>query len=100
MAKWKVTLDFTDYHGEEQQDIANCLNTLYNTPEGTVAMDREFGLDWDIVDLPTPIAANRLVIEITEKTERYESRIAIKDIESSYGGESEEIMIKVVYMDV
>lgn len=99
MAKWKVTLDFTDYHGEEEQDIKNCLNTLYNTPEGTVALDREFGLNWDVVDLPIPVAINRLVIEITKKTERYEPRIAIKDIESDSGGENEEIKIKVVFMD-
>lgn len=99
MAKWKVTLDFSNYHGNEEQDIAECLNTLYNTPKGTVALDRDFGLDWDIVDLPTPIAINRLIIEITEKTEKYEPRIAIKDIESSYR-ENEEIKIKVVYMDV
>lgn len=99
MANWKITLDFTDYHGDEEEDIRNCLETLYNTPEGTVALDRGFGLDWDIVDLPIPVAVNWLVIEITQKTEKYESRIAIKDIESDYAERDGEVKIKVVFMD-
>lgn len=80
MAKWKITLDFTDYHGNEKEDIANCLNTLYSTPVGTAVLDRDFGLNWDVVDLPLPVAINRLVIEITEKTERYEPRVQVEDV--------------------
>lgn len=99
MAKWKITLDFTDYHGDEEADIRNCLNTLYNTPVGTVALDRDFGLDWDIVDLPIPVAVNRLVIEIAQKTERYEKRIAIKDFEADSTPRNGEVNIKVVYTD-
>ncbi len=73
----KVTFDYAD---GEAEDIKRCLETLYQTPEGTCPLDREFGLSQDLVGLPLDVAQNEFALEIIEKTERYEPRASIKDI--------------------
>ena len=62
---------------EQKADILRCLNVLYSTPLGTVALDREFGLDWSVLDLPLEMAKGRLTIEIIEKTRKYEPRVEV-----------------------
>jgi len=62
---------------EQKEDILRCLNTLYTTPVGTVALDRSFGLDWSVLDLPLEIAKGRFTIEVIEKTRKYEPRVDI-----------------------
>lgn len=71
-----IEIDF-DYSGKEYDEIIRCLNTLYATPEGTVALDRDFGLSWDFVDENTEVAKSKLTVEIIEKTERYEPRVQV-----------------------
>jgi hypothetical protein len=73
-----VTFDYTD---GEVADIKRCLETLYQTPEGTCPLDREFGLNNDFVGMPLDVAKNLMAVEITDKTERYEPRAMIKEIE-------------------
>lgn len=73
----KVTFDYSD---GEAADIKRCLETLYQTPEGTCPLDREFGLSQDLVGLPLDVAQNEFALEIIEKTEKYEPRASIKDI--------------------
>ncbi len=62
---------------EQKEDVLRCLNTLYTTPVGTVALDRNFGLDWSVLDLPLEIAKGRFTIEVIEKTRKYEPRVDI-----------------------
>ena len=62
---------------EQKEDVLRCLNTLYTTPVGTVALDRNFGLDWSVLDLPLEIAKGRFTIEVIEKTRKYEPRVNI-----------------------
>ncbi len=62
---------------EQKADILRCLNVLYSTPLGTVALDREFGLDWSVLDLPLEMAKGRLTIEIIEKIRKYEPRVEV-----------------------
>lgn len=62
---------------EQKTDVLRCLNVLYSTPLGTVALDREFGLDWSVLDLPLEMAKGRLTIEIIEKTRKYEPRVEV-----------------------
>ena len=73
----KVTFDYSD---GEADDIKRCLETLYQTPEGTCPLDRDFGLSQELVGLPLDVAQNEFALEIIEKTERYEPRASIKDI--------------------
>ena len=35
------------------QDVLRCLSCLYGSHVGTLALDRDFGLDWSFLDAPT-----------------------------------------------
>ena len=73
----KVTFD---YSNGQTEDIKRCLETLYSTAEGTVPLDRSFGLNNDFVGMPIDVAKNLIAVEITDKTDRYEPRATIKEI--------------------
>lgn len=73
----KVTFD---YSSDEVEDIKRCLETLYQTMEGTCPLDREFGLSQELIGLPLNVAQNEFALEIIEKTEKYEPRATIKNI--------------------
>lgn len=66
-------------------DIKRCLETLYQTPEGTCPLDREFGINTDFVGMPMDVAKNLFAVEITDKTTRYEPRATISTIDFSMG---------------
>ena len=67
-----------DYEEAELVDEINRnLSVLYATPAGTCAGDRNYGLNQDFVGLPTNVAENLLTLEIIEKTEEYEPRAQV-----------------------
>lgn len=64
----------------EAEDILRCLMTLYGTTTGEQILDRDFGIDGDIIDLPVNVAAVRLAQEIIEKTDKYEPRAEVTEV--------------------
>ena len=56
------------------EDVQRCIAVLLSTRAGSVAMDREFGLSWDFVDLPVEAAQAALTAEIVAKVAKYEPR--------------------------
>lgn len=74
-----ITVTF-DYQSDEVYDIKRCLETLYQTPEGSCPLDREFGINVDFVGMPMDVAKNLFAVEITDKTDRYEPRAMIGEI--------------------
>lgn len=81
---------------EEMRHITLCLNVLYGTPIGSVALDRDFGLDWSFLDLPIPAAKARLEGEIVQKTAKYEPRVRVREIQWEYAGRDGRMRPKVV----
>ncbi|WP_330697958.1 hypothetical protein [Anaerotignum sp.] len=81
------------------EDIRRCLTILYATPIGTVALDREFGLDWGFVDLPTEVAKARMAAEIIGKTGKYEPRVLVQEVKWETSNEGElkpKVVIQIV----
>ncbi len=74
------TLITFDYQGPELNEILRNLSTLYGTVEGTIPLDRSFGLSQDYLSYPVPVAENMIALEITEKTELYEPRVEVEEI--------------------
>lgn len=62
------------------QDIKRCLTVLFGTRVGSLAMDRDFGLTWDFLDLSTRQAQAEIRQEIMEKVAKYESRAKVTNI--------------------
>lgn len=63
--------------------LAQEIRTLLATRKGSVPLDRNFGVDWDYVDLPMPEVMPRMVAEIGGQLEKYVPRIRVKDISFS-----------------
>ena len=72
-------------------DIRQCLNTLMATIKGSVFLDRELGVDGNIIDMPI----NRLgpIFDAVDKAvEEYEPRVdivSIKPYKSTIDGQME-----------
>ena len=47
------------------------LALLYSTREGTMPLDREFGINMDFVDMPPEVAKSLYTAEITKKTAQF-----------------------------
>lgn len=65
---------------DEWRDIIRCLNVLYGSRVGTLALDREFGIDWSFLDMPIDYAKAMIESELITKTRKYEPRAAVKQV--------------------
>lgn len=83
-----------DYSSPETEDIRRCLFALYQTVAGTQPLDREFGLNIDFLDYPSPIAKNMYALEVIAKTETYEPRAAVLSV--TYQESDPEVLLPVI----
>ncbi len=60
---------------EASEDISegeiNNLVILYQTPVGTIPMEREKGIDMSLLSMPTEVAKNMFAVEVIKKTRLY-----------------------------
>lgn len=56
------------------------LNTLFSTPVGTVALDREFGINIDFIDMPIPTAQAMLSAEVILKVAKYVPEVQASEV--------------------
>ncbi len=78
----QVALIGFDYLSQTvQEEIQRNLSLLYETVEGSCPGDRLFGLNPSFQDAPMNVAINLFALEVIEKTELYESRVEILDIQ-------------------
>lgn len=75
-----VSIENINLNAQGNDEIYQNLQILYTTPAGTVPFDREFGINYDLLDNPTPIAQGRLIVEYIEKTRKYEPRVSVKEV--------------------
>lgn len=86
----------------EDEEIIRNLRHLYSTRTGERPLDREFGLDIDLVGLPMDVAENEYAVEIVEKTERYEPRVEVEEVTFKQVSEEGNLIphIKVKKVDI
>ena len=60
--------------------LAQEIRTALATRKGSVALDRDFGLSWELIDLPLPESRPLLVAEIGRGLERCVPRIRVKSV--------------------
>ena len=80
----------------EEAEIFRNLQILYGTQAGEQALDREFGIDMAIMDVPTEGAKALLTAEFVRKTQMYEPRARVKSVEWISGKEEQNLIPKVV----
>ena len=65
---------------EEKEEILRNIRMILTTPIGSVPFDREFGIDWSILDKPLPQAKGLLTVEYIEKVKKYEPRARVREL--------------------
>ncbi len=85
-----------DFSALGSNEIMQNLKVLFSTPAGTVALDRDFGIDWSILDNPINVAKTLLIVEYTEKVREYEPRVEVKEVTYTYDELNGKIIPKVV----
>ena len=60
--------------------LAQEIRTALATRKGSVPLDRDFGLSWELIDLPLPESRPLLVAEIGRGLERCVPRIKVKSV--------------------
>ena len=78
------------------QDVLRCLRVLLGSEIGSLALDREFGIDWSFLDQPLLAARAMLETELIQKIRRYEKRVSVKEIQWTGDGLSGQMKPKVV----
>lgn len=69
---------------DELTEILQNVRTIITTVKGTVPLDRDFGVDASIIDMPLTVARPLIIKEVKEAIERYEPRA--KFIEMMWNG--------------
>ena len=85
-----------DYDSPEREDIMRCLETLYATAAGSQPLDRDFGISWDFIDSPLPVAQQEYSFEVIRKTRMYEKRVKVKEVKFEFDGEGGEMRPVVI----
>lgn len=76
-------------------EVIQNVKTILTTPMGTVPFDRDFGIDWSLLDLPIRESRAKLTVEYVEKIKKYEPRASVNSISFTANG-SGQLIPKVV----
>lgn len=82
-----VTAEMKDINfvpASEYEEILQNVRTIINTLKKTVPMDREFGINGEIIDLPIAAAQAKITGEIVAAVSKYEPRAKVVSV--SYEG--------------
>lgn len=72
-------LEYT-FAGDWLAELDRQLSLLLSTREGTMPLDREFGLNMDFVDAPPEVAKSLYTAEVTEKVAKFIPAVRVKEI--------------------
>ena len=64
----------------ETEDLYKQLNNLLSTRKGTVPINRDFGLDWNVLSKPLDEAESDFVAELMEQIEAYIPELKASEI--------------------
>lgn len=72
-----------DYMSEETvAEIRRNVTAIIETPEGSCAGDRSYGIQQDFIGMPLGVAQNLSALAVIEKLELYEPRVTLLDVTS------------------
>lgn len=64
----------------ELEEIIQNVRTIITTRKGSVPLDRDFGIDVDIIDQPVTRVRAALTADIIDAVERYEPRVSVTEV--------------------
>ena len=80
------------------EEVIQNVRTIVTTIKYSIPLDREFGIDGSVVDLPINVAKARLTNEIFRAVRRYEPRAVIESI--TFKGEETGRLIPTVEVSI
>lgn len=80
------------------EEVIQNVRTIVTTIKYSIPLDREFGMDGSVVDLPINIAQAKLTNEIFRAVRRYEPRAIVESI--TFQGEEQGRMIPTVEVSI
>lgn len=83
---------------DEKTEILQNVRTIIGTVKYEIPLDRQFGIDGAVIDLPMPKAQAKLSQEIFQAIKRYEPRAVIESI--NFKGELAGKLIPVVEVSI
>ena len=95
--------DLKTIHLNERDTVSSVLQNvslILATPKGTVPLYRDFGLDREFLDMPTPEAEVRMIAPIREAVEQWEPRATVKDVFFSRSGEGSGRLLAHVEIEI
>ena len=84
-------LEYT-FAGDYMAELDRQLALLLSTREGTMPLDREFGLNMDFVDMPPEVAKS---LYTAEKVAKFIPTVRVQEVKWSSGGQAN-LIAKVV----
>ena len=94
-------LEYT-FAGDYMAELDRQLALLLSTREGTMPLDREFGLNMDFrlrsafsIPLPPEVAKSLYTAEVTEKVAKFIPTVRVQEVKWSSGGQGN-LIAKVV----
>ena len=76
-----ILIEAGDVDDTTREEVYRNLQVLYGTETGEQALDREFGIDINVLDNPQETAKALLAAEFVRKTEQYEPRVRVVKVE-------------------
>lgn len=77
---YEFHLEFT-FASDALADLHRKISLLLTTPVGTMPLDRDFGVDWSFLDMPTDIARSLFTAEVAEKIQTFIPEVRVEAVE-------------------
>lgn len=92
----KINTEYAGKNTIEAIQVDKNLRMLFGTYKGSIALDRDYGIDISVLGLPLVAVEARLTAEIITAAAKYEERVDILDISFDFDADGN-VNVKVVW---
>ena len=94
----RVVYQFGDNMDQDtMDDIKYCVDNILRIPEGSIPLARRLGTSWRTLSEITPDMENDYAVEIIEKLETYEPRVAVDEITFEHDQDTGETTVQIIF---
>lgn len=76
----KDTNEFNWHPTTELEEVIQNVRTILTTRRGSVPLDRGFGINTSLIDLPVTVIKSRLTAEVIDAVEKFEPRVRVESV--------------------
>lgn len=84
----------------EAAEILQNVRTILKTRLGSVPLFRDFGITWEHIDKPLPVAKSLMLVAVIEAVEQFEPRAKIERVEFEESDAAEGILKPKVIISI